>query len=757
MLKTLEEQGQPYRLLRPRARFMSLFSDASLSLRPRRWIIAAATLAIVCIALIGLIASARLRGHEISQAERNLRTLDLLLGEETERAIQSADLILRSFQEKISGDGVTTAEELQATEAKQETFEAMRSRLAGVPQVSAISVVAPDGHLIVSSRSFPAPTFNLSGRDYFQESKAGSAGALHLSQPVQNLSDGAWTAYLSRRINNPSGQCVGIITAAINLAYFEELYRTLDVGNGGAVSLWHSDGTLMARFPALPNGTGKKFAIKSFSGILTSDHAVTYSTSAAIDGTARVVSTIAAKQFPLVINVTATQDDILRDWRQTSAIIGAGCLFCMVAVLLVSWLLLRQIQALQALNQAQAERGAAVAARDHAEDQLRQAQKLDSIGQLTGGVAHDFNNLLTAVLGNLELLQKHGESQGPRYQRWTQNALEAAQRGAVLTQRLLAFSRRQPLSPTATDIVQLIRSMSDLMVRTLGENIKMELHLDPNLHRADVDPNQLDNAILNVAINARDAMAGQGTLKITAHNVVLGEDFCKRNPDLTSGRFVMVEISDSGCGIPPAVLEQVFEPFFTTKPIGQGTGLGLSQVYGFVKQTGGHIELDSTVGVGTRVVLYLPCARDDAAPVREGANVVPEISRAGLRVLVVEDDAVVLSYSLEMMQELGFQTTSATNADEALATMRAGRRFDLLFTDVGLPGLNGYDLAGRAREMQPDLRVLFASGYANDVLMHQGRLEKGVQLLSKPFTGAQLRAKLNEALNGYDLNEPAVS
>ena len=527
MLKTSEDLSSPQSGPDLRRRLASAFSNASLSRRPRRWIVAAAALAIFVITAIGLVAAARLRAHEISQAEQTLRTLDLLLGEETERAIQSADLILRSFQEKIVGDGVTTAEELQATQAKRENYDAMLSRLAGVPQVSAITVLGLDGHLIVSSRSFPAPTFNLSGRDYFQESLSGKPDALYLSKPVQNLADGVWTAYLSRRINSPSGQCLGIITAAINLAYFEDLYRALDVGNGGAVSLWRSDGILLARYPALPHGTGAKFAIKSFSGILKSDHPVTYSTSNAIDGTSRIVSTIAAKQFPLVINVTATLDDILRDWRQTSAFIGGGCAFCILAILAVSWLLLRQIHGWQALNQAQAERGAAVAARHHAEDQLRQAQKLDSIGQLTGGVAHDFNNLLTAVLGNLELLQKHGRDQGPRFQRWTQNALEAAQRGAVLTQRLLAFSRRQPLSPTATDIVKLVQSMSDLLERTLGENIKMELRLDPDLHRAEVDPNQLDNAILNVAINARDAMAGRGTLKISARNTVLGEEFCR--------------------------------------------------------------------------------------------------------------------------------------------------------------------------------------------------------------------------------------
>ncbi|WP_158809270.1 ATP-binding protein [Beijerinckia sp. L45] len=700
-------------------------------------------IALIC--AIGMIAAARLRSHEIGQAERNLKTLDLLLGEETERAIQSADLIVRSFQEKIAKDGVTTAAELQATQANLDTYTLLRSRIAGVPQIAAINVIGQNGSVIVSSRSFPAPSFRIEARFFFQQLKTASRDAFVVSDPIQNFVDGSWTSYFARRINGPSGEFLGVVSAAVDLAYFEDLYKALDVGRGGAVSLWTRDGVLMARYPPLQNGVGRKFAIRSFSGILRSEP-VTYASMTSIDGTARIVSTIAAKQFPLVINVTATFDQVLQDWRQTATIILIGCLFCISAVVLVLWLLARQLRAYAALDVAQAERVEAVAARDHAEDQLRQAQKLDAIGQLTGGVAHDFNNLLTAVLGNLELLQRHGRDQDERFLRWTQNALEAAQRGATLTQRLLAFSRRQPLNPTATDVARLVRSMSDLLERTIGENVRMETRLDPDLRHADVDANQLDNAILNIAINARDAMEGRGTLTIAARNVVLDQAFCKRTPGLASGNFVLIAITDTGCGIPAAVLEQVFEPFFTTKPIGQGTGLGLSQVYGFVKQTGGHIEIDSTIGVGTKVEIYLPCAegQSEAIVIRD---VVEEFDRVrrGLRVLVVEDDGVVLTYSLELMRELGFEVAAAADATQALAAMH-GAQFDLLFTDIALPGLNGHELALQAKRLQPDLKVLFTSGYTRDVLMHQGRLDRGVQLLPKPFTGAQLKAKLDQVL-----------
>lgn len=710
--------------------------------RLTRRIIVVGIAAIAAICLIGASAALRLRAHEIAQAERNLKALDLLLCEETERAIQSADLILRSYQEKVESDGVSTPEEMVATQEKFENYTLLRSRIAGVPQIAAISILGPAGNIIISSRSFPPFQFDLSGRDYFQEPRDGKSGERFLSEPVINLADGRWTVYLSRPIRTATGTFLGVASAAIDLAYFEDLYKALDVGQGGAVSLWRSNGVLLARFPPLTGGVGQRFNIRSFSGILRSDQPVTYEIMASIDGTSRIVSTMAAKEFPLVINVTETFDQILQDWRQTASVIALGSVFCIVAVLAVMWLVIRQFTAFEELAAAQAARGAAVAARDYAEDQLRQAQKLEAVGQLTGGVAHDFNNLLTAVMGNLELLQRHGKDQEARFQRWVQNALDAAHRGAVLTQRLLAFSRRQPLSPSPTNIAQLLLNMSDLLERTLGENITLNTHFMPGLREADVDPNQLDNAILNIAINARDAMEGRGTLTIEARNVHIGEA-AQEVRDMDSGDYILIALTDTGPGIPPDVLDHVFEPFFTTKPLGQGTGLGLSQVYGFVKQSGGHIDISSEPGAGTRVAIYLPCAPEAAvqpvADVQEDVAISPP---GALRVLVVEDDDAVLAYSLETIGELGFQAVPANDAYEALAILEKGQKFDLLFTDVGLPGMNGQELALRAKTMQPDLKVLFVSGYAHDVIMEGGRLERGVHLLAKPFTRAQFRDKL---------------
>ncbi len=710
--------------------------------RPMRYVLIGG---LVAIALIGAICTAsvlRLRDRDIAQAERNLKSLDLLLGEETERAIQSADLIVRSLQERVSADDVTGLGDPAST-ATQDLHVLLKSRIAGIPQISALSIVGRTGMIVATSRDAGLGR-DVSDKEHFKVLSTAAPDAIFISEPSRNQLDQRWTSYLARRINDSSGAFRGLVVCAIDLTYFENLYKSLDVGQGGAVSLWRRNGVLMARFPPLPDKTGHGFAIQSFSGILRADGPVTYSVASSLDGTSRIVSTTAAKQYPLVINVTETYDQILSDWRQTAALIAVGGVFCVAAVLLVMLLLARQFRTFAALDVARTERGTAVAARELAEDQMRQSQKLEAVGQLTGGVAHDFNNLLTAVLGNLELLQRHSRTQDERFQRWVHNALEAAQRGAILTQRLLAFSRRQPLNPKATDIAALMRSLSDLLVRSLGENVKLVTRIDPNLRMADVDPNQLDNAILNIAINARDAMDGRGTLTIEARNLTLRAN---ASSGLSAGDYVTITITDIGRGIPAAVLGRVFEPFFTTKPIGQGTGLGLSQVYGFVKQTGGHIELKSEVGVGTRVAITLPCAEIQRTPVAtlDNPDETPRLVTA-LSVLVVEDDPAVLAYSLELMREFGFTTVAATQADEALAVLRDGQRFDLLFTDVGLPGLNGHELALRARRLQADLKVLFVSGYTRDVIMHKGRLDKGVKLLAKPFTRAQLRAKLDQVL-----------
>ncbi len=401
---------------------------------------------------------------------------------------------------------------------------------------------------------------------------------------------------------------------------------------------------------------------------MTSDHA--------IDGAERIVATISVDEFPLVVNISRLKDHILADWRQARFLITAGAVLFALAMSLVLWLLIRHFNTYEALMAADRERSKAVAERERAEAQLRQAQKLESIGQLTGGIAHDFNNLLTAVLGNLEMLKRHTEKGEARLHRWATNAFDAARRGAVLTQRLLVFSRRQPLEPRGAKIETILASMSDLLRRTLGENIEIVTTIAPGLWPAFADLNQLDNAILNVAINARDAMEGRGLLTITANNFTA--EAHKDDPEIAAGDYVLLAITDSGKGIDREILDRVFEPFFSTKPTGQGTGLGLSQVYGFVKQTGGHVRIESVPGQGTTVKLYLPRAQsEDVLAEPEPRAVERALPGPAGTVLVVEDDAEVRGYSAEILRDLGFEVRVTENAAQALEILRDRRGIDL--------------------------------------------------------------------------------
>jgi signal transduction histidine kinase/CheY-like chemotaxis protein len=383
------------------------------------------------------------------------------------------------------------------------------------------------------------------------------------------------------------------------------------------------------------------------------------------------------------------------------------------------------------------------------EEALRQSQKMEAVGQLTGGIAHDFNNLLQVIIGNLEALQRNLPEGSARLQRAAGNAMAGAQRAAALTQRLLAFSRRQPLNPRPVDPNALVGSMSDLLHRTLGEMIAVETVRGAGVWRVEIDPTGLEAAILNLAVNARDAMPEGGRLTIETANAHLDEAYVRTHNEVTPGQYVVISISDTGIGMDEATVAQAFEPFFTTKPVGQGTGLGLSQVYGFVKQSGGHLKIYSERGEGTTIKIYLP--RHDSVAEEEiddAPQIVPEGSPTET-ILVVEDDADVRLQSIEALSELGYRVLQAADGPTALRLLRREAHVDLLFTDVVLPsGLTGAQVAAEAREIQPGIKVLFTTGYARNAIVHNGRLDPGVQLITKPYSFADLAAKIRDVLDG---------
>jgi PAS domain S-box-containing protein len=382
------------------------------------------------------------------------------------------------------------------------------------------------------------------------------------------------------------------------------------------------------------------------------------------------------------------------------------------------------------------------------EEALRQSQKMEAVGQLTGGIAHDFNNLLTGIVGSLDLLQTRlHQGRTDNFARYINAAMTSANRAAALTHRLLAFARRQPLVPKSVDVNELVVSLEDLLRRTIGETIDLEIAASDDLWCTLCDPNQLESALLNLAINARDAMPDGGKLTIKTANARL-DSVTADTPALSPGDYVRIDVTDTGVGMSAEVAARAFDPFFTTKPIGQGTGLGLSMIYGFARQSNGHATIDSKIGQGTTIRLYLPRHHGDGAAAHPSATRAAEHAATGETVLVVEDEPVVRGVILEMLGDQGYRTLEAVDGASGLRILRSDARVDLLVTDVGLPGMSGRQLADQARETRPGLKILFMTGYAESVAISDGFLQAGMEMITKPFELDSLSRRIRAMVSG---------
>ncbi len=383
----------------------------------------------------------------------------------------------------------------------------------------------------------------------------------------------------------------------------------------------------------------------------------------------------------------------------------------------------------------------------HNEEVLRQSQKMEAVGQLTGGIAHDFNNMLTGIIGSLELLRRRlARGRTEDLDSLIELGVTSANRAAALTHRLLAFSRRQSLDSKPVELNHLVRSMGELLHRSINESIRLEMHLDEKLWTAEADPNQLESALLNLVLNARDAMPEGGLLIVESANRSLDSSFTNAHENLLPGDYVVLSVSDTGCGMPENVISRAFDPFFTTKPIGQGTGLGLSMIYGFSKQSHGHVSITSEVGQGTTVELYLPRFKGQQTQDDEPYVSAETFARDGETVLIVEDDSAVRALVSQVLSELGYRFVEAADGAGAVPILESGERIDLLISDVGLPGMNGRQLAEIARQFRPGLKVLFITGYAEHAAVRAGFLDEGMQMITKPFAFDHLTAKVREMI-----------
>ena len=648
------------------------------------------------------------------------------------------------------------------------------------PQYTGILTIDPDGKLFCDSLK-TGRSLDLTDRDYFR--RALVARDAVVMQPVFGRLSNVAVLQIAYPVRGESGELKFVLLASLNLQQLAQTRLKIALIPGAEVLLLDQGGTVLA---AAGGTAGQRRAGTSIAGSPLLQFAAQASGArmgelANPDGSSQVWAVADPQQlrdagiqvlvgYPKELLVAAANRQLV----EAVAILAATAMLAFFAVWIVVEVAIRRPIAtiadmvtrlgrnesdaripqphprgelgvlMQVLNQSAEAQQAQRASLDELNARLRDAQRLESIGQLTGGVAHDFNNLLTVIMGNAEVLQERLRDD-PAGEALAAMVLDAAERGAELTQRLLAFARKQVLEPQSIDINQRVDGLEGLLSRTIGEHIEIRFSRAADLWPALVDPAQLDNSLLNLCLNSRDAMPEGGLLGIETANACRSSEYAALNADVRAGDYVMLAVSDTGTGIAAEILGRVFEPFFTTKEQGKGTGLGMAMIHGFVKQSGGHITLDSEPGRGTCVRLYFP----RALAATHGRQL-PSASTGGTggseTILLVEDDVQVRRYASEQLKSLGYRVVEAQHGTQALDFMRSGLTLDLLFTDVVMPGMSGRELAGRARKLVPGLKVLYTSGYSENTLLQHGRVEEGMHLLTKPYRREELASRIRAVL-----------
>jgi signal transduction histidine kinase len=667
--------------------------------------------------------------------ERMARTLDLMYIN-VRTTFETDYLVAANVIELI--DEYSNAD---IRKSEQKVHDGLKRLVDPLPQVENVWVLGEDGKALATGKVFPAPSgVDYADRAYFIAHRDEKVQR-YVSKTLRGKVRGTEFFQYSERRQKSDGSFNGVVAVSISPSYFTEQFARASNDKDFTASIVRADGEFLARYP-----TGGPTRLGPETGFVRSTTAQPEQgryvvDTGAVDGASRIFMYRKLPGVPIYVVHGTSMANIRSLWLSR---MGSHLIFGIPATLglfllavLASRRALQESNALARLRDEQLRR-------ENAEDSLRQSQKMTAIGQLTAGIAHDFNNLLTGIGGAVEMVGRRVGQPSPEVTRFLDLARTGVSRAATLTQRLLAFSRQQPLQIEAVDANKLVSGMSELLRRTLGEKVQVETILAGGLWRAQADMAQLESAVLNLAINGRDAMPGGGTLTIETANAHLDDAYARANVDVTPGQYVLVAVSDTGTGMEPEVIARAFEPFFTTKQRGQGTGLGLSMTFGYVKQVGGHLKIYSEIDRGTTVKLYLPRAmaegadRTDAAPVHATAA-----AGSGPVVLVVEDDPVVREFAVSACREIGCTVHYAENGAQAIAQLEAHDDIELLFTDVGLPGnMNGRELAGAATARWPHLKVLFTTGYTANAIVHHGVLDHGVNFIGKPFSIAALAAKI---------------
>jgi two-component system, NtrC family, sensor kinase len=670
------------------------------------------------------------RSLRVLADERLLRSLDVLQ-EEAAKTFELTNLTMSNASDLVAG--MSGSDIRLAGERLHLQFKKYSDAVA---VIQSIWIFGVDGKALVSSSVHPPPPPNFADRDFFQTHAKENVG-VYYGQVYPSSLNGEPYFTVSRRLSR-EGEFIGVLEVSVLPSNFFKFFAALAYTRGLQYALIRQDGLFLARYPEVPTGSPVKLGPQTgFARTVTQSPAGGYYNSTSpVDGVDRRYAIRRLEGTPLYLTAGIENATIRNEWLET---MGSHLVFGVPAtlfLLLTLFAILRRTQALYS----------EVDRRSAAEDALRQSQKLEAIGQLTGGLAHDFNNLLTIIIGNLEGLQRQLATADAKIKRRADNAMHGAQRAATLTKRLLAFSRQQPLTPTPIDVNRLMSGLSDFLQRALGEETALEVVGGGGLWPVEVDAAELESVLVNLAVNARDAMPNGGKLTVEASNSYLDDAYCSRQSDVKPGQYVLVSVTDNGVGMTEDVVQHAFEPFYTTKQAGQGTGLGLSQVYGFVKQSGGHVKIYSEVGEGTTIKIYLP--RFDGQAVADHPPIAPLArGETGECILVVEDDPDVRAYVVDTLGGMGYDVLQAGDGDEAMRLMREYKGIGLLLTDVVMPGMNGRKLAEAAVSLHPSLKVLYMTGYSRNAIVHQGRLDPGVDLLQKPLSEEALAAMVRKVLD----------
>jgi signal transduction histidine kinase len=689
--------------------------------------VVAVCLLLVAAGWVGVLLLSRLeREAAIRRVESENAFVASAFEEHARRIFKTADSILRFLQHEVEeGSGIND---------EVRYFGAMaREDLAAVQ----VAVADARGDLLYSAVPVAA-RINIADRDHFRVHASRPDAGLVISVPVQARATGTWAFFLSRRVNRPDGAFGGVVTLGLDPFYFGKVYGNLRVGEDRVGIIVGTDHVVRVRIARDEPFVGDD--ISGFSPVFrkaAARPAGSYEVITSVGNKARFASYRAMPDFPLIVIVSAVKDEVLADWRRS---VGRY-----VGVMAALTLFVAGFGALLITTLAKTRRREEEAR--ELQERLNHAQKLEAIGTLAGGVAHDFNNMLGVILGQVEFAKEEAGPAGPLRES-LEEIDKAAHRSVNVTRQLLAFARKQAIAPRVLDLNDGVESILRMIRRLIGERIELRWSPGAGVWKVRIDPSQLDQLLTNLATNARDAIPGAGTVAVGTANASIDAAFAARVPGAAPGDYAVLTVGDTGSGIRPEDLPNIFEPFFTTKGTGKGTGLGLATVYGIVKQNGGFIDVESAPDRGSTFRLYLPRAKEEAAPSVEGGALTPAPRGGGETILVVEDELAKLQLVRKMLESIGYRVVATDDPAEALRiASREDAKIDLVVTDVVMPRMNGRELEEAIRRVRPGQRCLFMSGYPAQVMAREGVLDPGVDYLQKPFTRAALAEKVRELLD----------